>query len=190
MKSKFFVVLVAACAAVFTGCLIPSLNPLFSEKDFVSYSDLIGTWSQDGKGEDSWKFEKDGKTYKLTHVDEKKRTAEFTISVGKIGTNIFIDSFFGDERPDEHLSNFAVVHLIPAHTFLKVQKQGTALNLIALDVEWMQKALKEDPKLISHVMRDNYPLLTASTEELQKFIAKFAANTNAFKNTIVLEPKK
>lgn len=190
MKSKLFVSLAAACVAVFTGCMVPSLNPLFAEKDLVAYSDIIGNWSQDGKDEDSWKFEKDGKTYKLTHWDEKKRKATFTVSIGKIGTNVFMDVFPSDERPDEHLSDMAVMHLVPAHTFLKVQKQGAAMNLVALDLEWTTKTLKDDPKMIAHVMRDNYPVLTASTEELQRFVGKLAANTNAFKNTIELQPRK
>jgi hypothetical protein len=191
MKTKLALVSVAACIALLAGCVVPSLNPLFTEKDLVAYSDLLGAWSQDGKGEDSWTFEKDGKAYKMTHVDEKKRKATFTVSVGKIGTNIFIDSFIADDKLDEHVNDFTVVHLTPVHLFMKVTKQGDALQLVPLDLEWTSKVLKENPKLLPHVMREHdNPVLTASTEELQKFVAKYAADTNAFKNSIVLERKK
>lgn len=187
MKTKLLVLL--ACVTILTGCLVPSLNPLFEEKDLVSYSDLIGTWNQDGKDNNSWKFEKEGRRYKLTHVDEKKRTALFDISIGKIGTNVFMDVFPADEKV-EGLNDFTTVHLVPAHTFAKIEKHGRSLHLVMLDFEWMGKTLKDKPTLVPHVMRGNYPVLTASTEELQKFVAKFAADTNAFNNSIDLQPKK
>ncbi|HMJ89525.1 MAG TPA: hypothetical protein VK530_06895 [Candidatus Acidoferrum sp.] len=190
MKSKLFFAASALCAVLFTGCLVPSLEPLFEEKDLVAYSDLIGTWTQDGKGEDSWQFEKDGKYYKLTHVDSKKRTATFVGSVGKLGTNVFLDLFPGDSKLEGQVNDLQLVHLAPVHTFVKLSKQGSALHLTAMDIEWLNEALKQNPKLISHVSRKEYAILTASTPELQKFVTTYGDNTNVFKNVIKLESKK
>jgi hypothetical protein len=88
------------------------------------------------------------------------------------------------------VNELELIHLIQAHTFAKLSKQGAALQLTAMDFEWLAKTLKNNPKPIPHVSRKDYAILTASTEELQKFVAAHADNTNAFKNAITLLPKK
>ena len=187
---KRFISLLAVATLAFTGCVVQSLNPLFDDKDLVLYSDLVGSWTQDGKGEDLWKFEPDGKHYKLTHTDKQKHTATFTASVGRIGTNVFLDMFLEDDDLGKSLNEFATVHLVVAHTFAKVTKSGDTLHLTAMDLEWLSKTLKDNPKLLPHVMRKDIPTITASTEELQKFVAKYADDKAVFKNDIELKPKK
>jgi hypothetical protein len=190
MKSKIYLTLLAACAALVAGCLVPSFHPLFEEKDLVAYSDIVGTWSQDGKDDNLWKFERDGKEYKLTHTDDKKQTATFEVLVGKIGTNLFLDVFPEDSDLDDHVNDLQIAQLVPSHTFLKLSKDGANLQLIAMDFEWLMKALEENPRLVSHVRRKDHAMLTAPTAELQKFVTAHAGNTNVFKNVITLQPKK
>ncbi len=190
MKIKLSLAVVGLLAMLFAGCLVRSLHPLFTEKELVSYSDLAGSWSQDGGNDNSWTFVSTGKLYRLTHVDEKKRAATFLVGVGKIGTNVFLNSSPEDLGVDERMNDFATVHLIAACAFMKVERHEKNIHLVALDPEWLLQQLQQNPKLISHVMREKEAILTATTEELQKFVARFAADTNAFKNTIVLQPKK
>jgi hypothetical protein len=190
MKTPHVFGFLAVLTIAFAGCVVPSLNPLFEEKELVSYSDLTGSWTQEGKGKDLWKFEPDGKHYKLTHTDEEKHTATLIVSVGRIGTNVFMDTWLDDDDNGKNLNQFGAVHLAQVHSFAKLTKDGPTLLLTMMDLEWLDKTLKENPKLIAHVMRKNGPILTASTEELQKFVAKFAADKAAFKNEMKLEPKK
>ncbi|MBK6364443.1 MAG: hypothetical protein IPF52_13480 [Saprospiraceae bacterium] len=42
--------------SILTGC-IPSLNPLYTDKDLVFTSQLLGTWTG-AKSEESWTFDK------------------------------------------------------------------------------------------------------------------------------------
>ena len=49
------------------------------------------------------------------------------------------------------------------------------------NIEWVDKLLTNNPKAIAHHrIDDKLVALTASTKELQAFVLKFAADTNAF----------
>ena len=190
MKQKIFFSLSLA-ALLFSGCVVQSISPL-AEKDYVAYPGLTGTWTQkdDGKETGLWTFVAEDKHYKLTHTDEKKHKAIFQVAAGKIGTNVFLDFFPDDLLPGSELNEFAAAHLIGAHIFVKAMKTNDALLLIAMDVEWLEKYLEQNPNGIAHVVQDKRPILTASTEELQKFVAKYTNEEKVFKNEIMLVPKK
>jgi hypothetical protein len=186
MKTGSKLLALVGIAAFFCGCVVVSLNPLFTEDELVSYSDVIGTWKHE---KETWTFEAGPKkAYKLTHEDEKKRKATFTASMGKLGTNLLMDIVVEDIEGDV-LNNLASVQLIPGHVMLKVSKRGADLSLLALDLEWIRDELKKDPKITPHVLQGDRPILTGSTEELQKFALKYINHTNAFKNEILLHRK-
>ena len=184
MKTALKLVAISAAAALLGGCVIQTLSPLFAEKDLARYSDILGTWTQDDNV-GVWTFSTDGNRYKLVQRDEKKRVATFHASVGKLGSDVFMDCTLDDL--EDRLNDVAALHLIPAHTFCKLVKRDTNLVLVAMDVDWLSGKLKDNPKLIPHVMQQDRPVLTASTAELQQFVQKFAGDTNAFKNEIVLK---
>lgn len=191
MKRKIFFSLGFA-ALLFSGCVVQSIHPLFAEKDYIAYPSLVGTWTQsdDGKEEGVWTFVGDSKRYQLTHTDKKEHKAIFQVAAGKIGTNVFLDFFPDDLLPGSELNEFAAVHLIGAHIFAKAVKTNDALLLIAMDVEWLDKYLEQNPNGIAHVVQDKRAILTASTEDLQKFVAKHGNDEKVFKNEIKLVPKK
>jgi hypothetical protein len=192
MKTKSLFCLGLA-AILLAGCVVQCIYPLFTEKEFMQYPALVGTWTQ--KDEDKevglWTFTEDERRYKLSQTDEKGRKAVFQVVAGKIGTNVFLDCSLADPSPTEQLNDFATVHLVGAHTFVKAIKTNDALLLVAMNTEWLEKHLEQNPKAVAHIRRDKMPpLLTASTEELKKFVATFANDTNAFQNEIKLVPKK
>ena len=192
MKTKFVFGLCLLAAIFFGGCVVQSIQPLFAEKELISYPALVGTWAQpDGDKEVGlWVFVAHNQQYELTHTDEKGRKALFTVGVGKLGTNVFLDGFPANLLPGSELNDLAQVHLIGAHTFVKLVKTNDALVLLAMDYEWLENLLKENPKAIAHAVQDKRPILTATTEELQKFVAKYAGDAKVFKNEIKLVPKK
>ncbi|HEY0552422.1 MAG TPA: hypothetical protein VGF13_22670 [Verrucomicrobiae bacterium] len=192
MKTKFLFGLSLLATIFFGGCVVQSIQPLFAEKDLIPDPALVGTWTQqDGDKEvGRWVFAAHDQQYELTHTDEKGHKALFTVGVGKIGTNVFLDGFPANLLPGGELNDLAQVHLIGAHTFFKVVRTNETLVLLAMDYEWLENLLKENPKAIAHVMQHKHPILTASTEELQKFVAKYAGDEKVFKNEIQLLPKK
>jgi hypothetical protein len=190
MKAKCFVGLGLA-SLLLAGCVVQSIHPLFAEKDIIPFPGLVGTWEQkdDGKQVGLWMFSADGQRYQLTHTDEKGHKAKFDVIAGKIGTNVLLDFTIKSLEPEGSLNDLAAVSLIPAHTFAKVVKKDDALLLVAMDYEWLEKHLTENPKSVTHMFQDKRPILTASTEELQKFVAKYASDEMIFKNEVRLTPK-
>ncbi len=192
MKTKSLCGLFVLVAIIFAGCVVQSIQPLFTEKELIAYPELVGTWTQQegDKEQGLWVFAKHEQQYDLTHTDEGGRKATFRISVGKIGTNVFFSGFPLDPLPGSELNGVMQAHLVGVFTFVKVLKTNDSLVLLAMDYEWFEKLLKENPKAIAHVVQDKRPILTASTEELQKFVAKYANDEKIFKNEIRLVLKK
>lgn len=190
MKTKLLFGL-SLVAILFAGCVVQSIQPLFSEKDSVEYPALIGTWKQQDENKEIsvWTFSKDGEHYKLVHTDENGRRASFAVIAGKIGTNVFLDLVLTEIEPHDSLNALAQFGLIPAHGFVKVLKTGDGLLLVAMNYDWLEKQLQAHPETVTHAVQDKRFLLTASTGELKSFVAKYANDAAAFQNEIRLMPK-
>ena len=192
MKTNLKFLGVALVALLLGGCLVQSIQPLFTEKDYITVPHLVGAWTQlDEKGnvQGTWLFEAKGPAYKLTHADEKGRVALFQAAAGKIGTNVFLDFSLTDPSPDNQLNDLAAVHLIPAHVFVKLVETRDHLALMAMDLDWLTKHLEQNPQAVDHVFSEKMPILTAPTAGLRKFIARHADDGKVFKNGIKLVPK-
>jgi hypothetical protein len=191
MKTKRIIHALAAVVALFTGCVVQSLHPLFTEKDFTPCPDLVGTWVQQDNGRviGTWSFTPDGARYDCAHTDENGRKARFHVAAGRIGTNVFLQGSLRDS--DNPLVNdLATLHLISSYLFVKAVFTNNSLSLLAMDVEWLTGHLGKNPQALPHVLRDKRPILTASSEELKAFVAKHANDPAAFKNEIKLTPAK
>ena len=177
--------------AMFAGCVVQTIEPLFTEKEFIPYPALVGTWTDEDKKE-VWTFTEDHGRYECIQIDDKGHEATFRVGVGKIGANVFLDSSVNDAG-DDALNFVADLHLVPTHLFAKVVKTNDALLLIGMDGDWLQKYLEKNPKAIAHVQNESWrqPILTASSADLKKFVAKFADNENVFnpKNGVKLVRK-
>jgi len=198
MKKKFVFGL-GLCALLLGSCVVQSIQPLFNEKDYILYPAVAGTWMQkDGEKETGpWIFEAGNapdRRFKLTQTDEKGRKAVFVVAAGKIGTNVFLDFTptldSSDQVPGSEVNDFFAANIIPAHIFTKVVATNGVMSLVAMDYEWLQQFLEKNPNAIAHVIQDKRPILTASTEDLQKFVAKYANDEKVFKNDVLLVPKK
>src|SRR5688572_8446960 len=96
MKIKILTVsaFVAFLATWMVAC-VPSLNPLYTEKDIAFDPALVGTWVEEGdNGDNSWTFAKDGdKAYHLVLKDKEGTAGEFKVHLTKLGQWRFMDMF-------------------------------------------------------------------------------------------------
>ena len=200
MKKKPLILIPLLIVLFATGCLVRSLNPLYTEKDVIFDPALIGVWEPDYGDKEKWEFQKgEGKSYKLIHTDKHTNRAIFEVHLVKLGSwkflDIFVVSFEDDSGKDigEKLNYFGLFHLWPVHTFMRVDSIGDELKLRWFNLDWLSGKLKENPKAIQHLRfgkeSDNDILLTASTYELQDFILQ-NVETDAFKDELVLKIKK
>jgi hypothetical protein len=150
------------------GCL-SSLHPLYNDKTLVFKQKLIGKWMGDDNG--IWQFKKAGdKEYELRIFDDEKEFGRFSAHLVEIKGLMFLD-LFPDAKPLEDLDDFYKIHILPVHTFMKVDQINPKLRLQMIDYDKVGKMIENDPNMIKHeVVDDDRIVLTASTEELQNFV--------------------
>jgi len=179
------------------GSCVPSLHPLYTDKELVFDEKLLGSW---GDGEQKWEFKKGEKekSYDLV-TDEKGKKGEFTVYLVKIQDSFKADKekeaarqalLFLDLYPKEpklEANDFYKFHLLPVHTFLKIEQLGTTLKIRAMNPEKLQEMLKDKPDLIKHEVVEDRIVLTASTKQLQKFMLEHVKDEGLFAEATELE---
>jgi hypothetical protein len=169
------ILLAFAAALLMSGC-VPSLHPLYTEGDLVLAPDLEGTWVETN-GEDTWTFQKgSGDDYKLIHK-EKGAPGNFDVHLVQLGQFVFLDIYPQD--PDLK-SNFYKSHLIRAHTFAKIELNGSMLRIGMLDPDQVKESITREEVKIPHERLDGEIVLTAPTAQLQAFVRKCAEEGKIF----------
>ena len=197
MKTRAF--LVTLILIILAVSCIPSLYPLYRNKDLLFDTRLLGLFNTDGDlmgGDmDTWEFDsldwrlenksgndwdkfRSGKTYKLIALEDEKR-AEFAVHLIKLGKNYYLD-FFPVKYNIEHV--MLDMQLMPAHIFGKIEFVDNNIVMNWFDGEFLTNLIDSNKVKISHKMLENSILLTANTEELQKFVRKYGDNPRAFLN--------
>lgn len=170
------------------SCVL-SLNPLYTEKDLVVEPKIEGNWA-DKEGKEIWTFEKASeKSYKLTIVQkeksgessEKSETEEpvkFAVHLVKLGNYIFMDLY--PQEPDIK-NDFYKWHLLPAHSFSRIWIEQDNVKISMLSIDWFKKMIeKKKVKIAYEKIDENRFVMTAPTEKLQKFVLKYAEDSEAF----------
>ncbi len=158
------------------GC-VPSIHPLFTEKELIYDSTLEGNWvNKDGKT--SWVLlkSKEGNYYDVICIEDGV-PAKFEAHLVKVGEFTFIDLY---PKEIESKNTYLNIHLMAIHTFVKIQKKEDILEYSALDPEWLKKMINEKKIKIAHERVNDGIILTASPAELQKFVLKYAKDDKAF----------
>lgn len=187
------------CAALLLAGCLPSLHPLYNDKTLIFKEELIGKWM--GDDDVLWQFTRSGdKEYELKICEDEKEIGRFSAHLTQIKGLMFLD-LYPDEEQLKDLSDFYKMHILPVHTFMKVDHINPKLQLRMIDYDKAVKMIENDPNVIKHeVVDDDRIVLTAGTEELQNFVVEhvetiFSDETSATKleplysdNNIVIDP--
>ena len=159
-----------------TAC-VPSLSPLYTERDRVFDPGLVGVWVAEDDGHETiWTVTKSGEGYEMVDQEEDEDPARFDVRMVKLGEHTFLDLFPAQQEPNNGLYR---LHVIRAHTFMKVTLTGDNLGVTMLDQDWLKNALNAG-ELAHQKLEDGNLLLTAPTADLQQFILKSCADPDAF----------
>lgn len=179
--------LTCVAAAVMLGC-VPSLQPLYSEKDPILLAPLAGTWvSEDGKDKFTFKADEQEIKYEITCVSEKG-TGKIEAHLLRLGTDLFLDTTVDDLS--EVKNDYPKFHLLPVHLFTKISIEGDVLRFATLDYGWIKKGIEQKKITLRHEKLKDMTLLTASTQELQEFIRAHADEKEAFQDPKELRRQK
>jgi hypothetical protein len=164
-------------AIVLGGCLPLSIHPLYTDDTLVFEEKLLGKWAD---GDEIWQFTQDSNnSYKLRIVDGGDgKEGYFNAHLVKLEDMLFLD-IFPDGSTLEGNQEFYLIHLLPMHTFLKVEQTEPNLVLRMMDLDKVSEILKSDPNLLKHELREDEQgedalILTAATQDLQKFVVEYA----------------
>ncbi len=198
MKTRKLFLILAIIAIFLSGCLVRSIHPLYTEKDLILVPEIVGKWlNKDGDEYIFIKKEK-GKSYSFIHINKKNvgkmapvnDTAYMDAHFLKLGGQIFMDLFPGDNEQMDKLQTTLAFHLVGIHSFYKILIVDGKPQIQEMDDEWLEKMIKSKRIRIKHerLQSDDGIVLTASTKELQKFMTKYANEEKAFKKPDILSP--
>ena len=162
---------------VTSGC-VPSLHPLYSEKDVVFEPALLGEWVESKPDSKSTlTFTKSGDSeYKLISVDGNERSS-FDAHLVKLGDKLFLDV-----ASDSSVN--CPTLCMPVHMFWLVSQTQPTLRLRDFNEKWLEEYVKNNPTVIKHEIVDKDVVLTASTKQLQSFIRRHVTTKEAFAEAV------
>jgi hypothetical protein len=204
MKSKLITLLVLV-GMMMTSCAVKSLHPFYKEDNLYFDPNLIGTWIESNKDSTRWHVnqiyfsygEGEGKKefrsngYAVGHEDRKKKECEETkittydVFLFKLNNQIYAD-FCLPLFPEIHLDNLRI------HNLAKVMIHNDEITFTFFSGDWLAELIETNkiriahefiqyPKPMSMKYKGEY-VLTASTDELQKFLIKYGNDPKAFVN--------
>ena len=197
MKTRNFL-LILTLAVFFSGCVIWSFYPLYTEKDLFENEILTGTWT-DGDSL-QWKFEHpergnpksiDKKSYHLHLTDYDKKETNYDVNIIQLDGIYFLDFYVTDidganSSDSDAKLNYWNLHVIPVHTFAKLTVADNTLQINWFDGDWLQKQIEGKKIKIQHEKSEEILLLTAKTADLQKLVVKYANTEAAFKDGLAI----
>jgi len=182
---------VVALALSLSGC-VPSVFPLYTDKDARFDPALVGEWAEAGSNDESWTFTKSGDNAYDLVIREKEKSGPFDAHLLRLGARQFIDITPDPSGlNDANLIDAYKAALIPGHMFAKVVQLSPALKIAFLDPKWIKDYLHDHPAEVAHYLdRHGEVMLTAPTRELQAFVTKHADDKNAFGGESDMRKKK
>ncbi|MCG8696840.1 MAG: hypothetical protein MI922_02205 [Bacteroidales bacterium] len=192
MKTSLKLLFTLTAVSFLVWSCVPSLHPLYFEKDLIFDETILGAWESDQ--EVTWNFEKyipkkkdiESKSYVLTIHDEEDAVFDFHLL--KLGDYIFADFYL--EKYDIK-NDMADMHCFPVHTFARYKHMGDSIIIEHFDFEFIENLIKENKVKIKHERPNDALILTAGTKELQKFVKKYAYDEDLYDtdNPTVLKRK-
>ena len=164
-------------ALIMAGC-VPSLHPLFTEKELVFDPALVGTWGKED-GEERWVFTRSGEkgyTVEYTQDGELRKFEGHLVQLGKFR---FLDLYPEDMDIKNETYKF---HFIPAHTFSRIWIEGDDLRVALMEGDWLKRMIDAKSVSIAHERMEDLIVLTAPTAKLQELVLKHAEDSEAFPN--------
>jgi hypothetical protein len=211
---KIIIAIGILIVVVMQGCVIKSLHPFYHAKDLVFREELINSWVDSDGGKWSIRRSKFNRnTYEMHWLHNGERDVVFAAHLFKLGEDLYLDFF--PEEDNQMPDDFAMfsLHLLPVHSVAKVHVLNeNEVTIKWFNEDWMNSLFEQNRIKISHeslvsdynVVSDDpnvknaaksietQYVLTASTDELQKFLIKYGNEDKNFddENTVWLKLKR
>ncbi|CAG0979682.1 hypothetical protein PHYC_01697 [Phycisphaerales bacterium] len=185
MKLRSALLVTAAIAAfTFLGCSAPSVNPLVSDSIATTDEGLSGTWHEADSTDNTYVVTPVGdKQYRLTMIPEDgdAHVSALAMRLAKVGGETFVQIAV-TQAAGNRVSESAPGVVMPVYQFMKFERAGDTLNVWFMSTGWLKELSDKGVLEIAHTRLPDDPhiLLTASTEDLQKFHTKHLKTEGAW----------
>lgn len=186
MRRSKLIILTLALTAM-SSCLVSSLHPFYKEKDKKFDTNMVGNWV-DGDSciwtihpnmvsEGFMEPEVHDSSYTITYYEDENTKSILTTTLFQLNGVDYVD-FTPDPNEDHCSSDMTAFHHVPVHTLARVQYCKDSILLYWYGDIWLSELFEQNRIRIKHEPVEGLAyerqLLTASTDELQKFIKKYA----------------
>ena len=163
-----------------SSCTVFSVHPLYDDASTVTDNRLQGTWMDSEDSSTFVNIEPAGNFYKLTRW-EKEDTIWYEAHYLKIDNSFYMDLYPLKGMPFD-IDEMMMKNYFPVHSFLKLDLKNDSVVVRLFDEEKLIHLFKQNRIRLRHELMDDYVLITASTDDLRKFIDKYSASEDVFEN--------
>jgi len=198
---KRFILSAGLCLIlVLLNSCLTTLHPIFTEKDLLFDSRLTGSWKKTKDGSNvtyrsaaasdvatvSPTLQRNArKIYIHEEKDEQGRikSTQFAFMV-KLGKYYYMDYYPVGVKENSAVDEFFAAHYIPMHRIYRIRfTTNSSFDVQQLDAGYLENLIKSKKIRIRHeVTEDGDYVITAPTEELQKYIVKYSDIPGAYNN--------
>lgn len=185
---KLQLLFISTLLALFvSGCLITSLNPIYKKEDLVTNPQILGDWLG---GKTIWTFKKgEDKSYILSYkecndpINDPDNYSSCTLAEFKVHLIMLENEYYINFFPIEYMNTentFIRAHVKSLHSFAKLYVDEEKLKISLFNTQWFEDLIADKPEEIAFSENEEGIVITASTEDLQKFIVKYSKYEEAF----------
>ncbi len=186
---KQSIILIGLMAMILSSCLVKSLHQFYTDDDVIYKEELLGSWLDSDSTKwviSQYSFSKgfmkedllDNSYLVEMYEEDSLPPSKFNVHLFQLNKKLYLDFLpIRGERYNKMLD----IHLVSTHSIarIKFEKDGQ-VGISWFSEDWIEELFKENRIKISHEVINSTSgshgkeyVLTASTEELQKFLIKY-----------------
>ncbi len=198
MKKSLYIL--SLSLLIFLSSCLSTLFPIFQVQDVIYNRDLLGYWKCSDKSGETGFIEFNNivsdrkeelpagvrviaeKGYLVTRSDpDNQPLAQYFVFLLKIGKYYYLDYYPAEMPSKKIVGKDYKDHCIKLHSNYRCDFKGlNSLELKLFDAGFVLDLLGQHQINIKHEAVDGGELITASTDDLQKFINKYSDNPKAY----------
>ncbi len=175
------------------SCLVVSIHPIGTVHERLFDRDLLGVWPE---GKSFYQFQSMGDSLYYLQIygpglleEGRSDTLHFEVGLYEVGEYLFLDYYpYGDDDRSSHL---LYKNYLPVHTFVKLVKHDAAhIDLFYFDYERLRTLFDQNRIRLRHEEVKDATILTDGTEEIRRFVKKYAGDPDAFDGKTELRKRR
>jgi len=203
MKKIFYILSISFLLLFLSSCLT-TLYPIFHEKDVIFNESLLGYWKCSDKSKEIgfMEFKKipddrkpelppgireiSDKGYFVSRISSMGEIfGQYFVFLAKIGKNHYLDYYPAEMLSQKNVNKIYRDHCIKVHTNYRFDfKDRDHFEIKLFEQAFLDRLISNNQINIRHEVIDGGNLITASTDDLQKFIIQYSDNPDAFGENI------